>query len=375
MVCVQRPTWLVAAALLISGAPAGAQSPATSPAPAGLDSFKAIQLHFDELSDQAHREIELRRLAVLERFLSKAPPDDREPTLGTLAELAFTLDLPDKAVVFADEFLKSFPKSEDAAAVRKMKLAALAQAGRADQARKEWEAFLNENRPEAMGHVLDAGFQIAESFLDLGDLKTPDLIYAVIRDRLANAVPDAQERAEVSRQIREIVGMRTEMLTVSRTWVGKKPPPIVGKTLDGKAVDLNAYQGKVVLLDFWATWCQPCVAALPELVALYRKHHPKGFEVIGISLDVQEQALRQFLVQQKLDWPQVWDNQGNAGAGQNPFSGPNTIRYQLSAIPATFLIDRDGKIVRFGASGRALEQAVPRLLARPATQPAGTGTP
>jgi peroxiredoxin len=189
-------------------------------------------------------------------------------------------------------------------------------------------------------------------------------MFETLKQKLPQAVPES-DREMFSRQLdQQVLAPRVESLS----WIGRTPPEIEGKDMAGNPVDLSKYKGKVVLLDFWATWCGPCIAALPELQEAYQKYHDRGFEIIGISLDADSEALKTFLDRQKLPWRQVWDNQGMAGA-QNPFGGPNTRKYNLTAIPATFLIDRDGKIARAGVNARTLEQVVSRVLTRPATRP------
>ena len=114
-------------------------------------------------------------------------------------------------------------------------------------------------------------------------------------------------------------------------------PDFDGKDLQGNALSLSKFKGKIVLVDFWATWCPPCVASVPEIQKVYSKYHDKGFEVVGISLDVDRDALEKFVKQRKLPWPQHFD-----GAR---FDGKLANKYGVNVAPTTYLIGRDGKII------------------------------
>lgn len=134
--------------------------------------------------------------------------------------------------------------------------------------------------------------------------------------------------------------------------------PMVGKAtaLDGRVVDLAALRGKVVLIEYWATWCGPCIAELPTIRRVYDAYHERGFEIIGISLDNQEAKARltEFVTTHSLPWPQVFEGKG--------WRSEWATNYAIQAIPAMFLLDREGRIASLNARGPKLEQEVRRLL-------------
>jgi thiol-disulfide isomerase/thioredoxin len=132
-----------------------------------------------------------------------------------------------------------------------------------------------------------------------------------------------------------------------------KPLAIKFTALDGRKVELAKLKGKVVLIDFWATWCGPCVAEIPKMKAAYEKLNPKGFEIIGISLDEEKDALLALVRQKQMPWPQFFEDQK-----ENRFAK----EFDISAIPAMWLVDKQGNLVDMNAR-EGLEKKVEKLLA------------
>lgn len=120
--------------------------------------------------------------------------------------------------------------------------------------------------------------------------------------------------------------------------------------LEGKPISLADYRGKVVLIDFWATWCNPCIAEIPNIKTVYKKYHNEGFEVVGISLDLEEAALRTFVKENELPWRQIFDGKGR--------ESPLKKQYGIGGIPAPFLLDREGKVISVNARGSRLGKLV-----------------
>ena len=118
-----------------------------------------------------------------------------------------------------------------------------------------------------------------------------------------------------------------------------KPISLQFTAVDGREANLTKLRGKVVLVDFWATWCGPCVKEIPNVKAAYDKFHGQGFEVIGISCDTDKERLNKFLKEKGILWPQYFDGKQQ---GDNKF----TVEFGVDGIPHMFLVDKKG-LLRF----------------------------
>jgi len=136
--------------------------------------------------------------------------------------------------------------------------------------------------------------------------------------------------------------------------VGAKFPDFSETDVDDKPLALTDHKGKVVLIDFWATWCPPCRAEIPNVVATYKKYHAEGFDIIGVSLDQDREKLLGYTSQNEMTWPQFFDGQG---WGKKPAD-----KYGIESIPATYLLDGNGVIIAKDVRGEALEPAVAKAL-------------
>jgi thiol-disulfide isomerase/thioredoxin len=119
----------------------------------------------------------------------------------------------------------------------------------------------------------------------------------------------------------------------SRERLGK-PLELSYKSVDGREVDVTKLKGKVVLIDFWATWCGPCVAELPNVKKAYDELHEQGFEIVGVSFDEDCDELKKFVAKNKMAWPQFCDGGGWNNAINKDFG--------IHAIPAMYLVDKKG---------------------------------
>lgn len=135
---------------------------------------------------------------------------------------------------------------------------------------------------------------------------------------------------------------------------GVKFPVFVEKDVDRKELALAHFQGTVVFIHFWATWSRPCVAELDNLLELYQRYHPQGFEIIGISLDQDELLLTGVRARKRIPWQQVSDGRA--------WKSKLVLQYGVNRIPANYLLSRDGRIIAKDLHASALEGELARAL-------------
>jgi thiol-disulfide isomerase/thioredoxin len=185
--------------------------------------------------------------------------------------------------------------------------------------------------------------------------------------RIINRVPDDDLAAKSYKEFGELFSKsdNQELSTYGkRIAKGSRPPTLVGKpleiagtTLDSNKFDLSEYKGKIVVVDFWATWCPPCRAALPGLMKLHERFHKQGFEIVGVSLDPDLDKLGAFVEENKLPWINLV---GEKDGDEMKF--PLAEKYEIDAIPSMFLVGKDGKVLARDLSEKELEKKLEELL-------------
>lgn len=143
-------------------------------------------------------------------------------------------------------------------------------------------------------------------------------------------------------------------LSKAQLKIGDAVPEIELPDTKDSVIRLSSMQGKVVLIDFWASWCAPCRAANPYIQKLYSKYKDKGFEVVGVSLDTKQKEWLKAIKQDRLKYTQVIDNSG--------WRSKVAERYFVELLPTNFLVDRSGKVVAIDLEGKELFDKVKSLV-------------
>lgn len=202
--------------------------------------------------------------------------------------------------------------------------------------------------------VMEASY-VADQFVEAGQVEDATSIFNELAQLLKDS-PDQQTRSLAATLYGK--GMRLGLIG--------HPIKLEGRLLNGETLDWDSYRGKVVFVDFWATWCGPCVADLPNVKALYDKYHSRGFDVLGISLDRKLGDVKSFVKAKSLPWPQLFDEKIQ-DTQKHP--SPMAMRFSIQSIPTAFLIGADGNVISVNAHASELDPVLSKLLENAADNP------
>ena len=227
-----------------------------------------------------------------------------------------------------------------------------------------------------------AHYEVAIVLMDEGMVKRKDEFYSGAHDELAKALgavpnfPDAifadgealahlKQDDAAKAQFERFVKMKPEdnvdrqraLRLISRPELARArmAPPFAVTTIDGQNISLDNLNGRVVLIDFWATWCQPCREAMPHVRDLARKFQGQPLVVLSVSLDNDQKKWRDFVEKNGMTWPQYYDG---------GFSGPVAQLFGVHAIPNTFTIDSDGVLQDEHIGDASIEGKLKKLVER-----------
>lgn len=155
--------------------------------------------------------------------------------------------------------------------------------------------------------------------------------------------------AEVAERAQILIGAGRRMNLVGQ------PLQLKGTDLKGEPFNIENLKGKVVLIDFWATWCGPCLAEYPNILKNFEAYHDKGFEVVGVSLDADRDALEKYVEEKEVPWTTLHEKEAQ---GRHPAAN----YYGILGIPAVILVNKDGNVVSLNARGEELGKLLEKEL-------------
>ena len=346
---------------------AGARLPAQEPTKPAPDSKRLRELKADY--ERRRLELDRREIADLAALATMTDGAERDAAYRELFNLAIARELFTEAREAADRCLASTSNDGTVRALATLvQVVAKGEKGQDEEAMSRLVALLKGTESKGSTRLApssDMCLAVAEAYLQrlirLGR-------YDAAR-RLCATLCDEDEAPAAAKEHFEARMAPLELL-------GKAAPAIEGVDVEGRKVSLADMKGKVVLIDFWATWCPPCVEAIPRLKRLAATYGDRDFAILGVNVDamhedVKETAralpvVRRFLAHHEVTWTTLLDAQG---------PGSFTKLYGVKDIPATFLVGRDGTIVALELRGDALEKQVALAVrgdigARPKSTPA-----
>ncbi len=204
------------------------------------------------------------------------------------------------------------------------------------------KAYFADN-PQPSRYAIRAARQLSSALEVAQDIPAAVALNRELGARLANSSDRATAidglRMEGTARLRELPGNTME---------------ITGTEFDGSKFDWSAYRGKVVLVDFWATWCGPGIRELPNVKKNYEWYHDKGFDVVGISLDNSRKQIEDFVAKEQLPWASIYE-----GGGWNT---PMALFYGITSMPRAILVDQEGKVLSMQTRGPTLGKLLAELL-------------
>lgn len=330
-------------------APAAAPPPAAAPAPSAVPTtLQEIQEAFDDQEKAASRAVKRRRYEAVVAYVGARPTArDVADARAELFRLASAMEAWDVAIFRADDYLARHPLGADEVGARFAKAEALGKLGRSAEARAAYELLTRAVNPAKHGAntVLGAWNAYATYLTELGDLEGARAAWRGFK-AATSATPQAKAFA----------GMADEE-TGNLDLVRREARPFPAGTLDlaGRPVAMADYRGRVLLIEFWATWCGPCTAELPTMLSAYERFHDRGFDILGVSIDAGGEVgrVRQYVADKQVPWRIT-----HSTALKNPVADLWGVR----GVPQTILVDRDGRVVRIGLRGMPLVREIGRLV-------------
>jgi thiol-disulfide isomerase/thioredoxin len=297
-------------------------------------------------SEETRKKMRTAMIQAADKIIAAKPKDD-ELDFAVDVKMHF-LDKPEEVTAFGEELKKS---------------------GHEKQARMVRGFLLQLNMREAIisgNKDLKKSIEEVIKFLQEAPPQASDLGLAIMTGQIAEHQGDNAYAIEVYRQLGKIFSDSKEPRLAE---FGKKLAGVVrrlsllgqkmeleGKLLSGENLEISKYKGKVLLVDFWATWCGPCIVEIPNLKKNYETYHDKGFDILGFSCDYRREDLEKFVKEKEIPWAIVYGDDGPS---------PTVDFYGIMGIPTCILIDKDGNVIDLNARGEELDKQLEKLFGPP----------
>lgn len=347
------------AAVFVTPALAGGSKPTPAPKPTGkpatptesFGSLAELEGAADEAEAASAKELRKARYQKVVAYLASKPDaTDKEKALSTAMDLAEEIEAWAQTVEHANAYLKAYPEGGEKLNALVTKAGALAHVGKKDETMAAYNAAFEAMDVDATNPntVLGAYLAYADFLLGDGDVDGARAAYQSLKDKFASHQAGGQI-AQIATSFENNLDSIGQDATAF---------PEASKDVEGKPVSVADFKGKVVLIQFWATWCPPCRAEMPNIIKAYKRFKDKGFDVLGVSRDRPpegEQKLVDYAKAKGMPWRQVSYKGGADEIAE---------AYGVNGIPHTVLVGRDGKVVRVGVRGEALQRALEKLFGK-----------
>lgn len=244
-----------------------------------------------------------------------------------------------EAVELARTYIKSPKASAATRSIAQQTLAiGLARSGKSEEAVELFTSQLRFARFQSGGALIEFGRRLATQLQLARDFGAARHVYEEIASKFF-----------LNADVRSLCENRIKKMDM----VDQPAPEVEGSDITGGTVSLASLEGKVVLIDFWATNCPPCLEEMPNLKQIYADYHDDGFEIIGISLDENPSIVEQFTARTKITWPMIVERGTVESLRES---------YFVPTIPSLFIVDQSGKLHQFDARGKDLRSVIEKLL-------------
>lgn len=300
----------------------------------------AVTVHAE---DSFNSILESQTRATFDRIAAyvKANPDaaDADRAHRWLFATSISSGLETEAVELAEAYLKRDDQDPaTASGAQQVRMFGLAKSGKAEEAAQMYAAQLKFARFQSGGPMIELGLDLATAMRMARDFEGARAIYDAVGQKFFLNT-NVQERCRNKARKLDLLDAEA--------------PSLTGTDTKGGDVDLTSLKGKVVLVDFWATNCPPCIEEFPNIKAIYSELHKDGFEIVGVSLDGDASLVKSFTERTKMPWRQIVDETTVESLRKD---------WHVRTIPSLYIVGRDGKVSQCDVRGRDLRATIKKLV-------------